>query len=196
MNEGLKISTERVDDSPLLLEQMQRLGVAKLLDEHFPRHGHWQGLSLGQVTVGWLSYILSEGDHCLSHVPSWVEQRRELFRACLAPAVRAVDVSDDRLGAVLDELSDEGCWSGFERALTGQTLRVYELAAERVRIDSTSAKGYVAASPEGLFQFGHSQDYRPDLPPVKINVSVLDPLGLPLSTTVVSGNRANVSNKN
>ena len=43
---------------------------------------------------------------------------------------------------------------------------------------------------EGLFQLGHSKDHRPDLPQVKINLSVLDPLGLPLSTTVVSGERA------
>lgn len=42
----------------------------------------------------------------------------------------------------------------------------------------------------GLFQFGHSKDHRPDLPPVKIQRSALDPLGLPLTTTVVSGNRA------
>ena len=45
-------------------------------------------------------------------------------------------------------------------------------------------------SEEGLFQFGHSKDRRPDLPQVKINLSVLDPLGLPLSTTVVSGEQA------
>lgn len=43
---------------------------------------------------------------------------------------------------------------------------------------------------EGLFQFGHSKDRRPDRPPVKINLSVLDPLGLPLSTTGVSGQQA------
>lgn len=29
----------------------------------------------------------------------------------------------------------------------------------------------------GLFQFGHSKDHRPDLPQLKINQSVLDPLG-------------------
>jgi len=42
-------------------------------------------------------------------------------------------------------------------------------------------------SEAGLFQFGHSKDHRPDLPQVKVNLAVLDPLGLPLSTTVVSG---------
>ncbi|HEY5871060.1 MAG TPA: hypothetical protein VI542_36740 [Candidatus Tectomicrobia bacterium] len=36
----------------------------------------------------------------------------------------------------------------------------------------------------------HSKDHRPDLPQVKIAMSVLDPLGLPLTTTVVAGHTA------
>jgi transposase len=59
-----------------------------------------------------------------------------------------------------------------------------------VRIDSTSAKTYAGVSEEGLFQFGLSYDHRADLPQVKISLSALDPLGLPLTTTVVSGNCA------
>ena len=45
-------------------------------------------------------------------------------------------------------------------------------------------------TPEGLFQLGHSKDHRPDLPQVKIALSVLDPLGLPLTTMVVAGQTA------
>ena len=55
--------TERVDDIPLLLEQMQRMGLPTLLDTHFPTHGNWTGLSLGWVSTIWLSAILSQGDH-------------------------------------------------------------------------------------------------------------------------------------
>jgi len=42
----------------------------------------------------------------------------------------------------------------------------------------------------GLFQFGHSKDARPDLPQVKVMQAVLDPLGMPVATDVVSGERA------
>ncbi len=51
MNEALTILTERVDDIPLLLAQMQRMGIARLLDAHFPTHGNCEGLSLGMVTI-------------------------------------------------------------------------------------------------------------------------------------------------
>ena len=60
--------TERVDDIPLLLAQMDKMNIAALLDKHFPMHGNWQGLSLGETVVVWLAYILSEGDHRLNSV--------------------------------------------------------------------------------------------------------------------------------
>ncbi len=43
---------------------------------------------------------------------------------------------------------------------------------------------------EGLFQLGYSKDHRPDLPQLKVMLSTLDPLGLPVATQVVSGERA------
>ena len=50
MNDIQTIITERVDDIPLLLEQMQRMELATLIDHHFPAHGNWHGLSLGWVS--------------------------------------------------------------------------------------------------------------------------------------------------
>jgi transposase len=43
---------------------------------------------------------------------------------------------------------------------------------------------------DGLFQLGHSQDHRPDLPQVKMMGSALEPLGMPVATDVVPGQRA------
>ena len=190
MTEKLTVTSERIDDIPLLLAQLEKMQVAKLLDKHFPTHGNWQGMSLGKVAVVWLTFILTEANHRLSHVQDWAEQRLRMLSGCLGQEVRGLDFSDDRLPVILDELSDDQQWSVFEQALNRRTLRVYNLQPERVRIDSTSAKGYVEVSADGLFQFGHSKDHRPDLPQIKINISVLDPLGLPLTTTVLSGETA------
>lgn len=190
MTEKLTIETERIDDIPVLMAQVDRMQVAAMLDDYFPTHGNWQGLSLGTVAAVWLTFILSEANHRLSHVQGWAETRLTLLEGCLGQPVRALDFSDDRLAAVLDYLSQDQAWSAYERALNGRTLRVYELQPERVRVDSTTAKGYVEVDAEGLFQFGHSKDHRPDLPQIKINISVLDPLGVPLTTTVVAGQQA------
>ena len=63
---------ERLDDLPLLLEHLKQMRIQELIDEYFPTHGNWQGLSLGWTVTIWLMHILSEGDHCLNHVQDWV----------------------------------------------------------------------------------------------------------------------------
>jgi transposase len=190
MNEIPNIITERVDDIPLLIEQMQRMGLPTLLDHHFPTHGNWTGLSLGWVSTIWLSSILSRGDHRMVHVEPWVVKRLWTLGVTTGQAVQRVDFTDDRLEIVLRCLSDDTRWAAFEAALNQHTVRVYDLCTARVHVDSTSASVYAMVSEGGLFQFGHSKDDCPDLPQVKVMQAVLDPLGMPLATDVVSGERA------
>ena len=190
MAETLTIVSERVDDIPVLLAQLARLGVQPLLDEHCPTHGNWVGLSLGWVSVLWLTHILSEGDHRLNHVAPWAKQRLQTLQACTGQLVHPLDVSDDRLATVLEAVSEDTRWRACEGALNQHTLRVYDLQPACVRLDSTTANGHWSVTEDGLFQFGHSKDHRPDLPQVKIMVSALDPLGMPVATDVVPGQRA------
>jgi len=190
MTEKLTITTERVDDTPLLLAHEERMGIPRLLDESFAIHGNWQGLSFGWVVAGWLAHILSAADHRLNHVQPWAARRKETLRAGTGQPVQALDFSDDRLANVLRILSDDEQWAAFEDRLNGNLLRVYALQPACVRIDTTTCSGYWQVSSEGLFQFGHSKDHRPDLPQVKVVLSTLDPLGLPVATAVVAGHRA------
>src|SRR6185312_3967072 len=164
MAETLTIVSERVDDMPVLLAQLDRLEVQPLLDAHFPTHGNGVGLSLGWVSVLWLTHILSEGDHRLNHVAPWAKQRLQTLRECTGQPVHPLDVGDDRLAIVLEALSDEMRWNAFEGALNQHTLRVYDLQPACVRLDSTTANGHWTVTADGLLQCGHSQDHRPDLP--------------------------------
>lgn len=160
--------TERVDDIPLLLEQMERMKIASLLDEHFPTHGNWQGASLGQVVIVWLAYILSEGDHRLNSVRGWVAGLLMTLKLCLNRSeLDELDVTDDRLALILTRLGDDRAWEGYEVAQNGRLILAYSLENICVRVDSTTAKSYVDVSEEGLFQFGHSKERRSDLPQLK-----------------------------
>lgn len=191
MDTELTVTTERVDDIPLLLANQDRMGIARLIDEHFPPHGNWQGLSPGQTTVVWLAHILSQVDHRLSHVRAWAAHLLETLSVCLGEGVRELDFTDDRLALLLTALGDDRRWVQFEAALNGRLLRVYDLSARRVRVDSASASGYWRVSEDGLFQFGYSKGQRAsDQPQIKVLLSTLDPLGMPLVTQVVPGNRA------
>jgi transposase len=91
---------------------------------------------------------------------------------------------------VLDALAQPEGWQRFEAALNRRLIRVYQLEPRRVRLDSTTASGYWSVSEDGLFQLGYSKDHRPDLPQLKVMLSALDPLGLPLATQVVAGKAA------
>jgi transposase len=182
---------ERIDDIPLLWEQLKTMGVIKLFDKYFPPHPNWEGnLTPGEVVACWLCFILSRGNHRISHVEGWAEQRLHLLAALTGKTARPLDFSDDRLAHLLNHLGDGRAWPAFEQELSGELLRVYELNVQIVRLDATTAKTYAGVSEDGLFQFGHSKDHRPDLAQVKISMSSLDPLGLPVSTTIVNGNSA------
>src|SRR5438445_385879 len=104
MKEAVSMTTERVDDIPLLLAHMQRMGLAALLESHFPTHGNWQGLSLGRVTMVWLAHVRAPGDHRMNHVQAWAEHRQETLDRCLGESVAGRDLTDDRLAEVLHAL--------------------------------------------------------------------------------------------
>lgn len=184
------VSNERVDDIPLILAHQQRMGVIELINKHFEMHGNWKGASPGAIITLWLAYILSEGDHRLNQLEEWYTKRAQTVSHCIPEELVANDFRDDRLAILLNALSQDGSWSSFETALTQRTIRVYDLDVEHVRLDTTTASGNWQITEAGLFQYGHSKDYRPDLPQLKVMLATLDPLGMPLATQIVSGNRA------
>ena len=190
MSEQPIVHTERVDDVPLLLAHMQRLGLPTILDTHFPAHGNHQGLSLGWMVLVWLAHMLSRADHRLNRVRPWADQLQTTLNAVLPTALRPTDLTDDRLADVLHALSDDAAWAACEGALNQHILRVYDLTPSTVRVDSTTASGYWEVTEDGLFQFGHSKDHRPDLPQVNVMLATLDPLGMPVAVDVVPGQRS------
>lgn len=190
MTEKLTVITEQVDDIPVLAATAEYMGLAELLDEHFVAHGNWQGISHGKMLTGWLVHILSKADHRMNQVQDWADKRLETLQGCLGTEVCALDFSDDRLAIGLDMLSDDERWVAFEAGLNQRTLRVYNLQAKCVRIDTSTVSGYWQITEDGLFQLGYSKDHRPDQPQLKMVLSTLDPLGMPCATQVVSGEKA------
>jgi transposase len=185
----LTIKSERIDDFVLLLEIMKRLGFPVILDRHLSRHGLQQGLSWGWLATIWLAHILSQGDHRKLTVRDWVRQAHEVLERVTGLDIRETDFTDDRLTLLLRHLSKPEAWHAIELELGQSIVRVYDLKPKRVRLDATTVSGYHAGNEEGLFQFGHSKD-DPTLRQIKVMVGALDPLGLPLVTDVVSGEKA------
>lgn len=185
------IRVETVADLPVLWAVLERLQLPTMLSGHFPAPAHWAGeLSPGEVLSLWLMFVLSQGDHRLNHVEPWVEEHQLILSALLGKSVLPKHAHDDRLADLLDRLASEDTFAALESQLNEHTIRVYQLPTDVVRIDATTANSHVDVSdPNGLLQFGHSKD-DPERPQLKIATAVLDPLGMPLVTSVVPGNSA------
>src|SRR4051812_4428519 len=145
---------------PVLWATLERLGLPATLDRHFPAPRHWKGpLTPGEVLAVWLLFILSQADHRLNHVESWVAQHRSTLSALLGKDVGPACAHDDRLADWLTRLSVGDSFSSLEHDLNQQTIRVYQLPTDLVRIDATTANSYAEVlSEQGLLQFGHSKD--------------------------------------
>jgi transposase len=191
MTNDLQLIHERVDDIPLLYGVMEKLHMSELLDHQLGNHGLHQGVSNGQLAVIWLMYILSEGDHRKSGVQDWVDRHRRTLEKLLGQPLRAgIEANDERLGIVLQRLSKDEAWERLEAALWTISVAVYRLELDGVRLDSTTTYGYHAVGEDGLMQFGHSKDHRPDLPQVKLMAAAAEPSGQLLACDMVSGERA------
>lgn len=187
MAQLLILQHERVDDVPLIIGLAHQLRLAEVLDQHMRTHGLQQGLTNGQLAVGWLAYILSQADHRKSAVRDWANDLSHTLAQLLGPPIRDVEFSDDRLGGVLRRLSDDETWEAIERDLWAATVAVYEIAVTGIRLDSTTSYGYHQVTNEGVRQLGHRKDHRPDLPQLKLMAAAAEPSGHLLASDVHPG---------
>ena len=188
MNTINSFISERIDDLPLLFEQMQTLEIAPILDRNLKPHGNRKGTTFGWTSVIWLAHILSRGDHRMNHVRDSVQQAFHTIQACVPVPIQDLDFTDDRLADVLEALSDDEAWQAIQIDLNRRTLTVFELPTKLVRLDATTIT--VDTDPRGLMRIGHSKDHRSDTPQVKVMMASLDPLAMPLVTQIVAGNSA------
>jgi transposase len=187
--ESLLLRHERVDDIPLLLGFLQKLGLPELLERHLGSHHLHQGLSNGVLATTWIAFILSESDHRKVSVQDWAQRHHHLLERFWEQPLRPVEFSDDRLSILLHRLHDAD-WTGLEADLWEDTCQVYDIPLDCIRLDATTTYGYHQTTPDGVIQFGHSKDHRPDLPQLKLMAAVAQPTSQMVACDMVAGNSA------
>ena len=190
--------SERADDLPLIIHWLKQMEIASIIDRELPPpHGNRKGLSYGQLSVLFLSYVVSQSDHRLCAVETWVEKHRKTLEMVTGWNIGLKDATDDRLA---DLLSIIGSSKQQEREnialrLGQKTIRAYELPTDKARSDTTSFSVYHQPRTEGenLLNFGYSKDRRPDLVQYRQMLATLDPMGLPLLGATLPGNQTDES---
>jgi transposase len=131
MTPKLSISTEQIDDFPLLLEVMKRLGLPEIMHRHLKRHGLHQGLSWGWIATIWLAHMLTTRDHRKRPVQAWVRQAHETIERITGMKLAELDFTDDRLTLLLRRLSKTATWEAIEVELGQNLLQVTGLTKSR-----------------------------------------------------------------
>jgi transposase len=136
----VKISSERIDDIPLIVEWLKQIEIAKHIDQKLKKpHGNHQGMSYGQLSVLFLTYIITQSDHRLCAVEAWVETHRRILELSTGWSIGEKDASDDRLARVVEELGKQSqARQEIEIKLGRQIIKAYELPTKIARTDTTS----------------------------------------------------------
>ncbi len=98
---------ERVDNIPLIIYQLKKMRIHKTIDSIFIPHGNRQGLSFGQLTIIFLTYILYSLCHRLSGVEPWVNEHKTVLETATGQTIKDKDATDDRLGTMPEAFSDD-----------------------------------------------------------------------------------------
>src|SRR5437867_8005160 len=127
MSEILTITSEQINDLPLLLGIIEEMGVRGVIDAQIHPHGNWEGISVGTAVSMWLSHLLMERDHRVVSVREWAADRLQTLEDLAGVMLRETDLSDDRLANVLTMLSDPADQAAMDTALAQDWMAVYAL---------------------------------------------------------------------
>jgi hypothetical protein len=186
---ALVIITARVDDVALLIGQMIPMGLPEVLDRPIPRHGTQRGRRWGWTAVMGLAPRLTAGEPRQVAVAGSLQGRPHPLSRLTAHVIQPLDGRDDRRRPLLTPWSKPTYGHQSARDLQARSLAVHALPQEVLRGDAPTVSGAHAVTAEGLLQLGQSQA-EPTRPPLQGMLGALAPVGRPLATEVLAGERA------
>jgi len=184
---------ERVDELPLILKWVLKMGIVENIDGIWQPHGQWEGLSYGQLSLLFVVYVIHQRSHRLMKMEGWLNDHRTVIEQVTGWRIRPKEATDDHIGLLLDEVgSSEEKGVLMQQKLGEYLVRAYELPTEVARYDTTTFSVHhglpePGEGPKELLRFGHSKDNQPGLLQFKQGLGVLDPAGIPILSQTLSG---------
>lgn len=125
-------------------------------------------------------------------VRDWAKDHQAILEQMLGETIRLTDFTDDRLGQVLTHLSEDFAWQQIERQLWQNSVMVYQIKPECVRLDASRVNGYHMVTDAGLMQHGYNPTNAQNQPQVKMMAATIDvgQNGHLVAVDVVSGEKA------
>lgn len=189
MDATTKFDTLVVGGLPVILNYLERLGMAAAIDEVVP----WEGdVPLGMlVEIMVINRLLNP--QALFRIGEWAEKAG----VCDYYQLKPEQLNDDRLGRVLERVHQYR--EEIQAALTLRAIRVFDLDVGQIHFDLTSVElfgAYENQTPEGtepagpLPAYGHTKSGRSDVKQILLGMSVTRDGGVPLVFQPHDGNTA------
>jgi transposase len=181
------LEVHRLGPHPVIQHFLERLGVARILDNHIysSRDGT---LSHGRTLAVLVHNVLVARDP-LYRLSEWLEPIDPQALGLSGREKRAIN--DDRVGRALEQLAEFGGRGVFFQ-LALRSIKLFKLETNRIHFDTTTVKlsgEYRGSVREPRITHGKSKDHRPDLKQLVFGVNVTADGAVPVSHGVYSGNR-------
>jgi hypothetical protein len=107
---------ERVDDIPILLEWLKRMGIQEKIDSHWQSHGNLSGLSYRQPAELFLTCLTHSFNHRLYQMEPWLADHQTLIEQITGWQCTSKDAADDRLATLVQALgTDDAVRAQFQQ---------------------------------------------------------------------------------
>jgi transposase len=192
MDSSTRFDTEIVGALPVITHYLERLRLAKLVDELVP----WEG----EVPLGTLVEVLVINrllhPKALFRIDDWVQQTGLATYYGLQPG----QLNDDRLGRGLERLPAHA--ESVQAGMVVQAVKTFQLEVSQIHYDMTSVELYGAYkldTPEGQPPptprptYGHTKSGRKHIKQVQLGLNVTGDGGVPVGHVALDGNTAEAS---
>jgi transposase len=186
---ALVLITERVADVAFLSGQLVTMGLPEVLDRPLPRHGTQRGLSWGWTAVIGLADIVTAGDHRKGSVETSLKGMQHPLSPLTAQVIAPLDFRADRLRHLLNHVRQPPYGPQSDRDLNERRIAIDDWPQDVLRGDATTVSGEHEVTAGGLVPGGQSKE-EPTRPQLTVLRGSWAPVGRPLSTAVLSGERA------
>lgn len=160
--QGVEKSTYQIGGLHLVVNYLERIGLAEAVNRHCPRSGEISEGTVISVLV--INRLLAPG--ALRKVAAWVAQTGlHLLLGIPDPTLLNYDRLADALLAVHPH------WQSIAAEVTLRAVEAFQLKVETVHYDLTSVFFHGAYVGSAWVDFGYSRDHRPDKPQVNIGLT-------------------------
>lgn len=189
MDATMRFDTQVVGALPVITKMLERLQVAKAVDELVP----WEG----EVPLGTLVEVLMTNrllsPTALFRLDQWAEKSAVMDYYGLEPG----QLNDDRLGRALERLAVHA--DRVQAALVLQAIRGFRLDVGQIHYDITSVELFGAyeqelaegqTPPTPLPAYGRTKTGRKNVKQIQLGVNVTGDGGVPVAHAPLDGNAA------